>query len=244
MTPTPEPTSARTWSRKISSRLPSSDAPSRNKPQPVITHNPVRQRMSKNPGKAVARSASFCQNADGGLTVFTTTSKARTERKRTNASAGRRVRASPLAVPKSLARDGCDHGDEWRRRCWITGCVRCRRSSSRSEPRAGPAGTRGFRRLVWLRRRPGCRVRVVRIVRYARIRTPNPRRPYQRPGTPTQKCRIYVFDHRASRRPQMPSEGFIARFEGAIDFTPGALRRPAGGVEWREGADMTARRRR
>ena len=59
-------------------------------------------------------------NRQWGLLVFTTTNSAKMHGTRTKTWTGRCVRASPLADANNLAREGRDHSEEGRRRCWTT----------------------------------------------------------------------------------------------------------------------------
>ena len=101
------------------------DATTRNTAHPLMSQSPARQRMSKKPGREVAKAASFCQNADGGVRDLTApTRPTRHSTKRTK-SVGRRERGLPLGVVNSFTFDGRDHSGtpvaRWLITAWCQG---------------------------------------------------------------------------------------------------------------------------
>jgi hypothetical protein len=84
----------------MSSLVRTSEAPSKNTAQPLITQSADRQRMSKKPGNDVASWLILFQNSDAGLLVFTTANKPMMQRTSTNTSAGRRTLATPFPTRK------------------------------------------------------------------------------------------------------------------------------------------------
>ena len=85
------------------------EATTRNTAHPLMSQSPLRQTMSKKPGKEAASSASFCQNAEGGVVDLTTPRRPTTHKTRSRRSVGRRERGVFLAVVNNLTLDGGDH---------------------------------------------------------------------------------------------------------------------------------------